>query len=61
MMTMNEIYVELEFDPSGDLILPIPDEIIEQLDWKERDMLELEILDDQSFIVRKCDYDMSVL
>lgn len=58
MMTMNNIYVELEFDPSGDLILPIPDEIIELLGWKERDVLEFEILDDQSFIIRKCDDDM---
>jgi len=58
---MNEIYVELEVDSSGELILPIPDEIIEQLGWKERDILELEILDDESFIIRKCDYDLSML
>lgn len=36
-------YIELIEDENGDLILPIPEEVIETLDWKEDDLLTWDI------------------
>jgi len=40
---MNYSTVELREDENGDLILPIPDEIIEQLGWEIDDLLEFQL------------------
>jgi hypothetical protein len=40
-MTTNRWIVTLEEDPeTGDLILPLSDEILEGVDWKEGDTIE---------------------
>lgn len=45
--------VTLEEDEFGELILPIPDEVCEELGWEVGDELEYDIIDDDSFSVRK--------
>ncbi|MFX0209629.1 MAG: AbrB/MazE/SpoVT family DNA-binding domain-containing protein [Candidatus Hodarchaeota archaeon] len=39
-------YIELIEDENGDLILPIPEEVIETLGWKEDDLLTWDIKGD---------------
>jgi bifunctional DNA-binding transcriptional regulator/antitoxin component of YhaV-PrlF toxin-antitoxin module len=45
--------VTLEEDEFGELILPIPDEVCEELGWEVGDELEYDIIDDNTFSVRK--------
>ena len=40
---MSKYTVKVEQDPdTGDLILPIPDELLAEMDWSEGDVLEWE-------------------
>jgi antitoxin component of MazEF toxin-antitoxin module len=43
-------YVEQEGD---DLVLPIPDEVLEELNWKEGDVLVWDIKEDGTIILKK--------
>ena len=45
--------VTIEEDEFGDLVLPIPDEVCEELGWEVGDDLEYEILDDETFSLKK--------
>lgn len=45
--------VTLEEDEFGELILPIPDEVCEELGWEVGDELEYDIIDDYTFSIRK--------
>ncbi len=47
--------VTIEEDEFGDLILPVPDEVCEELGWEVGNELEYEILDDETFSLRKVD------
>jgi hypothetical protein len=49
---MNKWTAYLEQD-GDDLILPIPDEVLEELNWKEGDVLIWDIKPDGSIILRK--------
>lgn len=41
-------------DPeTGDLIIPLPPELLTELDWKEGDEIQFDIGDDGRIIVRK--------
>ena len=40
-------------DGSGDAILPLPDDLLEQLNWQEGDVLELSATDDGAIHVVK--------
>lgn len=42
-----------EDSESGDLILPIPQPVLESLGWKEGDDIELDILEDGSFLFKR--------
>ena len=42
---MSSYVVQLEEDEVGDLILPIPEELLEQLGWKEGDELDFSLRD----------------
>ena len=46
--------VTLEEDQYGDLVLPIPEEILDELGWTEGDDLDY-TLDGDSIILRKSD------
>ena len=45
--------VTIEEDEFGELILPIPDEVCEELGWEIGDELEYDILDDETFSMKK--------
>lgn len=45
--------VTVEEDEFGDLILPIPDEVCEELGWEVGNELEYDVIDDETFILRK--------
>ena len=45
----------IEEDEFGDLILPIPDEVCEELGWTVGCELEYEMADDETFTLRKVD------
>lgn len=45
--------VTIEEDEFGELILPIPDDVCDELGWEVDDTLEYSIESDQSFILRK--------
>lgn len=45
--------VTVEEDEFGELILPIPDEICEELGWEVDDILEYEITNEDTFQLRK--------
>tara|TARA_S200002703_G_scaffold40971_2_gene35664 strand:- start:15377 stop:15565 length:189 start_codon:yes stop_codon:yes gene_type:complete len=45
--------VTIEEDEFGELILPIPDDVCDELGWEVDDILEYSIESDQSFILRK--------
>ena len=47
--------VELEEDENGDLILPIPDDIMESLGWEVGDTLSFCVNDDGTFYLRRVD------
>jgi hypothetical protein len=47
------IILEEADDGSGDLILPFPDELLEQAGWKEGDILEWIDNENGSFTLRK--------
>ena len=48
----NRFTVSIEEDELGEIILPIPDEICEELGWDVGDTLQYELQDD-SFTLRK--------
>lgn len=50
----NRFTVNIEEDEFGELILPIPDEICEELGWNVGDILEYEI-EENCFKLRKVD------
>ena len=53
---MKRYTVTLEEDPqSGDLILPFPPEMLEELGWKEGDVLHFKDNTDGSFLITKKD------
>ena len=45
--------ITIEEDEFGELILPIPDEVCEELGWEVGNELEYEIIDDESFSLKK--------
>jgi len=45
--------VKIEEDSFGDLILPFPNEMMEQLGWNEGDTLEFKDLKDGTFEIKK--------
>ena len=45
----------IEEDEFGDLILPIPDQVCEELGWTVGCELEYEMADDETFTLRKVD------
>lgn len=45
--------VILDEDEFGDLILPIPDEVCEELGWEVGDDLDYDIIDDDTFTIKK--------
>lgn len=45
--------VTIEEDEFGELILPIPDDVCDELGWEVDDILEYSIESDQSFTLRK--------
>lgn len=49
----NRFTVTIEEDEFGELILPIPDEICEELGWDVGDTLEYGVLEEDSFTLRK--------
>ena len=48
--------VKLTEDENGDLILPLPDEIMEHLDMNIGDVLEFIDNEDGTFTIQKYDY-----
>lgn len=55
-MTEKEWIVVLEEDPeTGDIILPIPTELLEIQGWKEGDVLDVDVNDDGEIILVKSD------
>jgi bifunctional DNA-binding transcriptional regulator/antitoxin component of YhaV-PrlF toxin-antitoxin module len=46
--------VDIEFDDEGNAIIPIPQELLDQLKWKEGDILSFE---PASFILKKVNAD----
>jgi hypothetical protein len=53
MKTMWTITVEEADDGSGDLVLPFPDDFLEQQGWKEGDTLEWTDNQDGSWTIQK--------
>lgn len=52
-MNKNQRVVRLEEDPeTGDLILPFPDDMLDELGWQEGDTLEW-LEEDNQFVLRK--------
>lgn len=49
----NRFTVTIEEDEFGELILPIPDEICEELGWDVGNILQYDISSDDSFTLRK--------
>lgn len=49
----NRFTVTIEEDEFGELILPIPDEVCEELGWTVGDILQYDISNDDSFTLRK--------
>lgn len=47
--------VVTQHDENGDVILPIPEELLEKLGWKEGDNIEFGISDEGQFILTKSD------
>jgi hypothetical protein len=45
--------VTIEEDQNGDLILPIPQDIIDQMGWDEETILLWEQMDNGSFVLKK--------
>lgn len=45
--------VTIEEDDYGNLIIPLPDTLLEQLGWRESDMVVWTELDDGTFLVEK--------
>ena len=45
-------YIELEENADGDLILPLPEEVIETLGWEENDLLTWDLKGDGIVIQR---------
>lgn len=45
-------YVELEEDGNGDLILPLPEEVIETLGWETNDLLTWDLKGDGIIVQR---------
>ena len=45
-------YVELEEDANGDLILPLPEEVIETLGWETNDLLTWDLKGDGIILQR---------
>lgn len=45
-------YVELEEDGNGDLILPLPEEVIETLGWEINDLLTWDLKGDGIIVQR---------
>jgi bifunctional DNA-binding transcriptional regulator/antitoxin component of YhaV-PrlF toxin-antitoxin module len=43
MLEHSGILTKLETDENGDIVLPFPDEILDSLDWKEGDTLNVDI------------------
>ena len=55
-MTNKRYTITLEEDPqSGDLILPFPPEMLEELGWKEGDVLQWHSQEDGSYMITKKD------
>lgn len=52
---MRRFTVTLEEDEFGELILPIPDEVVEELGWDVGDELEYDLSEDQVLRLRKVD------
>lgn len=53
---MKRYTVTLEEDPqTGDLILPFPPEMLEELGWKEGDVLQWVAQEDGSYMIVKKD------
>ncbi len=50
--TSYEVIVQEDSD-SGDLILPIPQELLNQMGWKEGDQLEWQETDNHSYMLVK--------
>jgi hypothetical protein len=52
----SKFVVKLDEDENGDLILPIPNELCEQLGWQEEDEVEFSIDEySDAFYIRKVD------
>lgn len=49
--------VEIEEDQFGDLILPLPADMLEELDWKEGDVLKWTDRGDGTYALTKMQYD----
>ena len=45
--------VTLEGDDDDECILPLPDEILDELDWQEGDILEWVVNDDNTITIHK--------
>lgn len=50
---MKRFTLTLEEDEFGDIILPIPDEVIDELGWGIGDELDFSVDGDNSFILKK--------
>ena len=56
----NSYVVELEEDEFGYLILPIPDEVLKELDWKEGDDLDFSLRDGTVILQKVYDAEQQV-
>lgn len=48
---MNKWTVQCTEDENGDTILPFPEEMLKQMDWREGDVLDFEMNNDDSCLV----------
>jgi len=51
--THNTSYTVTLEEDGDDLLMPIPEEVLKELDWKEGDELEWDLQSDKSIVLRK--------
>jgi len=52
-ITHNTSYTVTLEEDGDDLLMPIPEEVLKELDWKEGDELEWDLQSDKSIVLRK--------
>ena len=52
-ITHNTSYTVTLEEDGDDLLMPIPEQVLKELDWKEGDELEWDLQSDKSIVLRK--------